>query len=80
MVGQLGVHRPLDQPPRQIGQQSPGPDDLLLAAGTREQLVDELIAEPIPDLRRQITHPGRSIKLAPARNPGAASRPALLWT
>ena len=66
VLGQLGIHRPLNKPARQIGQQAARSDDLLLAASTREQLIDQLVAEPLPDLLRQITHPERSTRLAPA--------------
>ena len=51
VLGQLGIHRALDQPARQIGQQAARPDDLLLAARAGEQLVDQLIAEPLTNLR-----------------------------
>ena len=46
VVGQLDLHRPLDQPLGQLGQQPAGPGDLLLGRGAGEQLVDHLIADP----------------------------------
>jgi hypothetical protein len=46
MVSQLDLHRPLDQPLGQLRQQAAGPDDLLLRAGAREQLVDQLVTQP----------------------------------
>ena len=44
----------LHQPAREIGQQATRTDDLLLGPGAGEQLVDELIAEPITNLRRKL--------------------------
>src|SRR5207247_10671290 len=46
VVGQLDLHRPLDQPLGQLRQQPTGPGDLLLGARAGEQLVAHLIAEP----------------------------------
>ena len=63
VVGQLDLHRPLDQPLGQLGQQPAGPGDLLLGARAGEQLVDHLIADP--PIRR---HPESSPQ------PAAASR------
>ena len=80
VLGQLGIHRALDQPTRQIGQQAAGPDDLLLAARPGEQLVDQLIAEPLADLLGQPLDRGaRGARAAgiPLRSPsGLAPRDA----
>ena len=46
VIGQLGLHRPLDQALGQLGQDPAGPGDLLLGRGAGEQLVDELVADP----------------------------------
>ena len=53
VLGQLGVHRPLNQPAGQLRQHAPRPDDLLLRPGAGEQLVDQLITETLPQLGRQ---------------------------
>jgi hypothetical protein len=53
MVGQLGVHRPLNEPPGQLGKQPTGPDDLFLRLGAGEQLIDQLVAEPHTQFGRQ---------------------------
>ena len=46
MLGQLDLHRPLDQPLGQLRQKPAGPGDLLLGPGALEQLVEHLIREP----------------------------------
>ena len=43
VLGQLGAHRALHQPAREIRQQPAGPDDLLLGPSASEQLVDQLV-------------------------------------
>ena len=63
VVGQLDLHRPLDQPLGQLGEQPTGPGDLLLGARAGQQLVDHLIADP-PIRRHPETPP----------QPAAASR------
>ena len=50
MVGQLDLHRALHQPLRQLRNQPSRPDDLLLATGTGEQLIDNLIRQKVSDL------------------------------
>jgi len=47
MLGQLGRHRPLHQPLRQLREHTARPDDLLLRPSAREQLVDHLVSEAI---------------------------------
>jgi hypothetical protein len=54
MLSQLGAHRPLHQPPRQPGEKPTRPDDLLLAAGTRKQLVNHLVRKTITHLTRHL--------------------------
>jgi len=54
MLGQLRRHRPLHQPLRQLCEHTARPDDLLLGTGTREQLVDHLIAETIANPVRHL--------------------------
>jgi hypothetical protein len=49
MVGQLSRHRPLHQPLGQLREHTPRPDDLVLSAGAREQLVDHLVGKAIAD-------------------------------
>jgi hypothetical protein len=49
MVGQLDLHRPLHEPRGQLPQQSALSGDLLLGAGAREQLVDDLIWQQLLD-------------------------------
>ncbi len=46
VIGQLGLHRPLDQALGQLRQNPAGPGDLLLGRGAGEQLVDEFGADP----------------------------------
>jgi hypothetical protein len=45
MLGQLGRHRPLDQPLRQPLQQTIGAGELLRCAGAGQQLVDQLVRQ-----------------------------------
>jgi hypothetical protein len=45
MVGQLDLHRPLDQPPGQLRQQAAGPGDLRLGSRAGQQLVDHLVRD-----------------------------------
>jgi hypothetical protein len=45
MVGQLGLHRPLDQPLRQPAEQPLRAGDLLRRARAGEQLVDQLVRQ-----------------------------------
>src|SRR5205807_10338624 len=40
VLGQLNLHRPLDQPLGQLSEHAAGPGDLLLGRGAGEQLVD----------------------------------------
>src|SRR3954469_13318408 len=54
VVGQLGTQRPFHEPTGEIGQQSAGPDDLLLRAGAGKQLVDQPIREPVPEAGRKL--------------------------
>ncbi len=54
MLGQLRRHRPLYQPAREIGEETAGPNDLLLGPPAREQLVDQPIAQPVAHFRRQL--------------------------
>ena len=53
MVGQLDLHRPLNKALGQPGEQTTGPDDLLVAARTGEQPVDEFVRQPFAQSRRQ---------------------------
>jgi hypothetical protein len=46
-IGQLDLHRPLQQTLGQTGEQAAGPGDLLLRARAGEQLVDHLVADPL---------------------------------
>ena len=64
VVGQLDLHRPLHQPLGQLGQQAAGPSDLLLRRGASEQLVEQLVADPLI---------GRHPESLP--DPAAVSRP-----
>jgi hypothetical protein len=58
VLGQLDLQRPLDQPLRQLRQQAARPGDLLLAARSREQLVDHLVADPpIRRHAKSLPHP-----------------------
>jgi hypothetical protein len=66
MVGELDLHRTLNEPLRQLRQKPARPDDLILAAGAGEQLVDHLIREKLSNLSGKIAHSGRSINLTPA--------------
>jgi hypothetical protein len=50
VVGELDLHRALHQPLRQLRKQPARPDDLLLAPGAGEQLLDDLIGEELSDL------------------------------
>ena len=43
--------------PSQLREQAAGPDDLLLRPGTGEQLIDQPVAEPLPQLRRLALDP-----------------------
>ncbi len=54
VVGELDLHRPLDQPFRQLAQQPARARDLLLRSGPREELVDELVREQRLDLLGQL--------------------------
>jgi hypothetical protein len=58
VLGQLGRHRPLHEPAREVGQKTAGPDDLLLRAGVREQLVDQLVGQAVTDLGRELDEGG----------------------
>jgi hypothetical protein len=53
MVGQLDFHRALDEALRQTREQAAGPNDLLLAARPGQQLVDQLVREPLANVGRQ---------------------------
>jgi hypothetical protein len=48
VLSELDLHRALHQPLRQLRKQPARPDDLLLAAGAGEQLVDHPIQEKLP--------------------------------
>jgi hypothetical protein len=50
VVGELDLHRALNQPLRQLRKQPARPDDLLLAAGAGEQLIDHLIRQKVSGL------------------------------
>jgi hypothetical protein len=50
VVGELDLHRALHEPLRQLRKQPTRPDDLLLAPGAGEQLVDHLIREKLSEL------------------------------
>jgi hypothetical protein len=54
MLGQLGRHRPLHQPLRQLREHTARPDDLLLRPSAREQLVDHLVGEAIANRVRKL--------------------------
>ena len=56
MVGQLDLHRPLQQTLGQIGEQPAGPRDLLLRARAGEQLVDHLVADPLRRHPQSLSH------------------------
>ena len=66
MVGQLDLHRALHQPLRQLREQPARADDLLLALGGGEQLVEHLVRQKLLDPVRQIAHTGRDTSIAPA--------------
>ncbi|MGZ6640025.1 MAG: hypothetical protein ACXVII_45380, partial [Solirubrobacteraceae bacterium] len=63
MLGQLDLHRPLDQPLGQLRQHPPGPGDLVLGTSAGEQLVDHLIGQLVdhllgdPTAVGQLEHP-----------------------
>ena len=71
ILGQLRRHRPLHQPLRQLRQHTARADDLLLATGAREQLVDHLISKTIANLVRE---PDRRRALRRARSAGSSLR------
>ena len=48
VVGELHLHRSLDKPLRQLRKQTARPDDLLLALGAGEQLIDHAVREKLP--------------------------------
>jgi len=74
MLGQLGRHRPLHQPLRQLREHTARPDDLLLRPSAREQLVDHLVSEAIANRVRKLE---RLAADRPLRSPsGLAPRPA----
>jgi hypothetical protein len=66
VVGELDLHRALNQPLRQLREQAPGADDLLLAVSAGEQFVEHLARQRHLDPVRQIRHPGRDTSLASA--------------
>jgi hypothetical protein len=47
MLAQLSTHRPLHQPAGQIGQQAARAHHLALSPSTDQQLVDQLIGQPL---------------------------------
>ena len=53
MVGELDLHRALDQPLRQPRKQATRPNDLLLRSSPREQLIDELVRQLLTQPRAQ---------------------------
>jgi hypothetical protein len=57
MLGQLGVHRPLDQPLGQLRQHAARPDDLLLRPGAGEQLIDQPCSRFEPEGSRKGSNP-----------------------
>ena len=71
MVGQLGLHRPLQQPLRQPGEHATRPNELLFRPGAGEQFVDQLV-------RQLLTQPrGRTFAATPrGRGRLALRRPA----
>ena len=58
VVGELDLHRALHQPLRQLRKQPARPDDLLLALGAGEQLVDHPIREKLLDPSGRSPTPG----------------------
>jgi hypothetical protein len=48
VVGELDLHRALNQPLRQLRKQPARPDDLLLPVNAGEQLVDDAIRKKLP--------------------------------
>ena len=49
VVGQLDLHRPLDHPLRQLGQQAALAGDLLTSEGAGHQLIDQLVRQKLLD-------------------------------
>ena len=79
MVGQLDLHRSLDQPLRELAQQAAGAGDLLLGASAGEQLVDQLVGQKRLDLLGELGAGVRTARSASAslRSPyGLAPRHA----
>ena len=65
MVGQLDLHRPLDQSLGQLVKQPALTKDLLFGPGAGEQLVDELVRQLLAHLVRQpLKDPRRGRRLA----------------
>jgi hypothetical protein len=60
VIGQLDLERSLHQTLRQLRQQPAGPDDLLLAAGPRQELIDNVVRQLSADvIRHAAKHPRR---------------------
>ena len=75
MVGQLDLHRPLQQPLRQLGEHAAGPNELLFRARAGEQLVDQLV-------RQLLTQPRTRALAATPRGAGdspCGDPPAPAW-
>jgi hypothetical protein len=66
MVGQLDLHRSLDQPLRELAQQAAGAGDLLLGASAGEQLVDQLVGQKRLDLLGELGAGVRTARSASA--------------
>jgi hypothetical protein len=69
MVGQLDLHRPLDQPLGQLAQQTARADHLLLGPRADEQLVNHPVREQLPQPVTELDLP-----LLAARNASASLR------
>jgi hypothetical protein len=55
MVGQLDLHRALDQPLGQLAKQPVGTGDLLLGASAGQQLIDHPVGKQRLDLLSQLS-------------------------
>jgi hypothetical protein len=76
VVGQLDLHRSLDQPLGQRRQQPTRPGDLLLGPRTHQQPVDHLIGNPLAT--GPLDHPTQSGAVHGAIHPLPAHSPRLL--
>jgi len=75
MVGQLDLHRALHRPLGQLGEQTSRPGDLLLGAGSGQQLIDHLIPDPLAVA--PLDHLGQCGEVHGGINP-TATRPSAL--